>query len=270
MRIINNTPEIRAELLLNYLYPEAVSLWTAQNEGSFFRNYNSDLLTIDDEKMIVETARDSFIKLLPQGLLTQETDLKGEDATEKFKQLEQRLRLLRETFKPIDTFRFRDSIFIEHQVDSMLQGKLSYILSNYFGIDLEKIENPYVRETATLLPYVNRRRGDFGFIKNLLQTLFKCQVIMKTGRYSHTDTTQRWLPLVRYELIISGLTAEEFREKDKEIEPLREFLREWMIPVEVWCQIVIKEYDIPQQTNTRLTLGYNTEVAEETSKNVNS
>ena len=256
----NNIPEIRAELLLNYLYPEMSNQWISQNEGSFFRNYNRDLLAIDEEKMVAQTARDSFIKLFPQGLFTQETDLKGEDAAEKFKQLELRLRFLRETFKPIDTFRFRESLYVEHQMSSLVQGKLSYILNTYFGVDLDKIENPYVREAAILLPYVNRRRGDFGFIANLLRTLVKCEVNMTTGRYSHSDTTRSWLPMVRYDLVIPGLTPEQYQEKDKEIQPLRDFLCEWMIPFEVWCEIVIKEYDVPLQTDTRLTLGYNTEV----------
>jgi hypothetical protein len=31
MRKVNNIPEIRAEVLLNYFYPEAVNQWTAQN-----------------------------------------------------------------------------------------------------------------------------------------------------------------------------------------------------------------------------------------------
>ena len=185
MRIVNDLPEIRAELLLNYLYPEAGSKWIAQNEGSFYRNYNSDLLAFNDERMEVQTARDSFIKLLPQGVLTLDDDMKGEDKAEKFKQLELRIRLLRETFKPIDTFHFRDSLFIEHQVDRLLQDKVSYILNTYFGIDLEQIENPYVREAAMLLPYVSRYRGDFGVIANLLQTLFKCEVLTNISRYSH-------------------------------------------------------------------------------------
>ena len=263
--IKNSIPEIRAELLLNYLYPEIYNQWTSQNEGTFFRNYNSDLLTIDEEKLVAQTARDSFIKLLPQGLITQETDLKGEDAAEKFKQLQLKLRLLRETFKPIDTYRFRESLLVEHQMDSLLQDKLSYILNTYFGVDLDKIENPYVREAAILLPYVKRRRGDFGFIANLLRTLIRCEVNMTTGRYSHSDTTRSWLPMVRYDLVIPGLTPEEYLEKDKEIEPLREFLCEWLIPIEVWCEIVIKEYDVPPHTDTRLTLGYNTEVGKSNS-----
>ena len=83
MRRVNNIPEIRAEVLLNYLYPEVGDQWTVQNEGTFYRNYNSDLLTIDDEGLKAETARDSFIKLLPQGLITSDTDLKGEDSAEK-------------------------------------------------------------------------------------------------------------------------------------------------------------------------------------------
>lgn len=260
MKIVNELPEIRAELLLNYLYPEADSRWIAQNEGSFYRNYNSDLLAINDERMEAQTARDSFIKLLPQGVLTMDEDMKGEDVAEKFKQTELRLRLLRETFKPIDTFRFRDSLFIERQVDSLLQAKLPYILNTYFGVDLEQIENPYVCEAAMLLPYVSRRRGDFGFITNLLRALFKCEVLMTSGRYSDTDDTQQWLPMVRYELIISGLSPEEYRDKNKAVEPLREFISEWFMPFEVCCQIVIKEHNVPQQTNTRLILGYNTEI----------
>lgn len=257
----NDISEIRAELLLNYLYPEAFNQWTAQNEGSFFRNYNSDLLTIDEDHKTVQTARDSFIKLLPQGLLTQETDLKGEDSAEKYKKLELRLRLLREVFKPFDTYRFRESTYLEHQAASLLQGKLSYILKTYFDVDIETIENAYVREAAILLPYVSRRRGDFGFIANLLETLLHCKVNMMTGRYSHSDTTRYWLPMVRYELIIPGLTPEAYREKDKDIEPLREFLSEWLIPFEVWCQIVIKEFNVELQGKTRLTLGYNTEIS---------
>ena len=48
MRRVNYIPEIRAEFLLNYLYPEVGDQWIVQNEGTFYRNYNSDLLSIDN------------------------------------------------------------------------------------------------------------------------------------------------------------------------------------------------------------------------------
>ena len=251
-------PEISAEMLLNYLYPENGSRWIAKNEGTFFRNYNSDVLAVDEERMEVETTRDSFISLLPQGLLSLESDLKGEDAAEQFKKTELRIRLLREAFKPIDSLKFQDSLTIERQAASLLQGKLAYILSTYFGIDLSGIENGYVREAAILLPYVSRRRGDFDFIACLLRTLLKCEVSMTKDRYSDTDSTRRWLPRVRYDLLMPGLTPEEYRERDRELEPLREFVCEWLIPFEVWCEIRIK--GIPRQAGTRPTLDYNMEV----------
>ena len=260
MRRVNDISEIRAEFLLNYLYLEERNQWTVQNEGTFYRNYNSDLLAIDHERTEAQTARDSFIRLLPQGLITSDTDLKGEDAAEKYKQQQLRLRLLRETFKPIDTFRFRDSLFIEQQADSLLQNKLSYIVSTYFEIDLNEIENNYVRAAAGLLPYISKKRGDFGFVSDLLKVLFKCEVITITGRYSHSDSTRSWLPMVRYELIIPGLSPEQYQEKTAELKPLQDFIKEWFIPLEVWCQIDIKEHNVQQQTNTKLLLGYNTEI----------
>ena len=260
MRKKNDIPEISAEVLLNYLYPEMGNKWIVQNEGTFYRNYNSDVLAIDDERMEVETARDSFINLLPQGLITDEADLRGKGAAQKFKSLQQRLRLLRETFKPIDTLHFRDSMYIEQQVDSLLQNKLTYILSTYFGVNPEEIENPYVREAIVLLPYVNEHRGDMGFVKDMLNVIVKCDVNMTIGRYSHSDSTKRWLPKVRYELLIPNMSPEEYRTKTAELQPLRDFICEWFMPVEVWCQIDIKEHHVELQTNTRLTLGYNTEL----------
>lgn len=260
MKRYDNIPEIRAEVLLNYLYPEVGLKWCVNNKGTFYRNYNSDLLEINEEKNEAKTARDSFIKLLPQGVITDDVELKGEAAGEKFKSLQMRLRLLGEAFKPIDTFHFRDSLYVEQQVDQLLQDKLKYVLSTYFGVTIDEIENQYVREAAVLLPYVSKRRGDFGFVADLLRVLFKCEVRMTKGRYSHTDSTRRWLPIMRYELMIPGLSPEEFREKLAALQPLRDFICEWFIPVDVWCQIDIKEHNVPQQTNTRLTLGYNTEL----------
>ena len=260
MRKRNNIPEASAEMLLNYLYPEVERKWTAHGEGSFYRNYNSDLLDFDDETMEAWMARDTFLNLLPQGVINNDNDLKGEDAAEKFKKIQRRIRLLNEAFLPIDTNAFRQRLFVERQVSELLQNKLTYVLSEYFGIDLEKEESPLVREAALMLPYISRSRGDFGLVGELLGALLHCRVKTMTGRYSQTDTTRRWLPRVRYELLISGLSPEEFRIKNAELEPLRVFIREWFIPFEVKCDILIKEHHSEQQVNTRLTLDYNTEL----------
>ena len=131
-------------MLLNYLYPEVDKKWIAHGEGSFYRNYNSDLFDYDDETMEAWMARDTFLSLLPQGVINNDNDLKGEDAAEKFKKIQRRIRLLNEAFLPIDTNAFRQRLIVERQVSELLQNKLTYVLKEYFGIDLDALESPLV------------------------------------------------------------------------------------------------------------------------------
>ncbi len=48
MKINSNLSEIRAEVLLNHLYPEMEERWKVHHEGAFFRNYNGDSMSIDE------------------------------------------------------------------------------------------------------------------------------------------------------------------------------------------------------------------------------
>ena len=46
MRPVDRIPEIRAEMLLNYLYPELATKWMVSDKGSFYRNYNDDIMSL--------------------------------------------------------------------------------------------------------------------------------------------------------------------------------------------------------------------------------
>jgi len=260
MIINRNISEIRAEVLLNYLYPGMEDHWVAHCDGTFYRNYNGDSMAIDEETGEVRLSRDGFVKLLPQGLITSNNELKGEDAAQKFKELERRQRLLHEAFLPFDTYAFHKKLAIERQASDLLVRKLDFLLKEYFGFDLAKVDSPLVREAAVLLPYVCHYKGDLGFVSKLLATLLKCEVRMCTGRYSQTDSTVRWLPKVRYELLMPNLTTEQYREQCEAIKPLVSFLREWLIPFDVHCEILVKEHGAPQRVGERLTLNYNMEL----------
>lgn len=260
MTIDRNISEIRAEVLLNYLYPEMEERWVAHADGAFYRNYSADAMEVDEERGVVRLSRDGFLKLLPQGLLTGTDELKGEDASEKYKKLERRQHLLHEAFLPIDTFFFQKRLAMERQTSELLNEKLEYLLKTYFDYDLSEERNPLVREAAVLLPYVCRYRGDLGFVSNLLGTLMNCEVRMHKGRYSQSDTTVSWLPSIRYELLIPDLTSAAYRERCATLQPLVDFLNEWMIPFDVHCEVVIKEHDAYLSVGDRLTLNYNTEL----------
>lgn len=261
MNTINQIGQISAELLLNYLYPEMAEEWIAEDKGSFYRNYNQDILALYPDEKRVELSRDGFMKLLPQGLITNEDDLrKAKDIPAKAKELERKTHLLNEAFLPLDVLHFRRSLRMERQVAELLSGKMEYILKEYFGFDLAKEQNPYIKAMAVLLPFAKQWRGDFKRIQSILETMFGCKVTLTEGRYSESDSTVRWTPLVRYDLLIAGLDAESYKALYASLQPFAEFLREWFIPAEVVCQVNIKEYGQDQRTNTRLTLNYNTEI----------
>ena len=44
-----NISELKAEVLLNHLYPELAERWIVKNEGTFYRNYSEDVMRIDEE-----------------------------------------------------------------------------------------------------------------------------------------------------------------------------------------------------------------------------
>lgn len=252
--------EIRAEVLLNYLYPELDSRWRPHFVGSFYRNYNQDIIFLNEETGDLDLTRNGLIDLLPQGVYATEPGLRGKDSTAKLKKIERRVKLMREALLPFDIYWFKENLQVERQISALLEEKLAYVLNAYFGFDLEQETNPLVREAAVILPFVCSKRGDFGFVRMLLSALMHCEVTMEIGRFSHTDNTVRWLPMISYELLDPGLTPEQYCEKDALLSPLREFITEWFIPMEVKCKIQIKEHQASQRVGTRLTLGYNTEL----------
>ena len=246
-------------MLLNYLYPEMERDWIVDNKGSFFRNYNQDVLALYVDEKRVELSRDSFLKLLPQGILTSDDELKKvKDVTAKTKEIEQRIHLLGEAFLPLDTWHFHRTLEIERQVAELLRDRVEYLLKEYFGFDLAAEENPYVKRMASMLPYAKRWRGDFAMLRRVMELLFGCPVSMTTGRYSHTDSTLGWLPYIRYDLQIPSLNAEEYKTRSKELQRYVDFLREWFIPVEMVCCVRIVEGEKIKEKSENRILEYNT------------
>ncbi len=260
MKINKNISEIRAEVLLNFLYPNMEEEWIAHCDGTFYRNYNGDSMLIDETTGELRLSRDGFLRLLPQGVLTNDEDLQGEDVAAKFEELERRQKLLHEAFLPFDTYIFHKKLAIERQTSSMLNAKLDYLLKEFFDIDLSQEPSPLVRDAAVLLPFVSRYKGDLGFVSQLLSALMNCEVETYRGRYSESDTTICWLPSIKYELLIPELSADEYQERNESLLPLTCFIKEWFIPFDVHCDMVIKEHLPDQHIGERLILNYNTDL----------
>lgn len=252
--------EVSAEMWLNLLYPEEADKWIVKNEGTFYRNYAPDILSIDEETHEVSLSRDGFTKLLPQGLITIDGELKGDDFADRYTTLAKRKQLLQEVFRPIDTFTFRRRLFIEKKVSQLLDDKVGYLLKKFYHMDLSQEQNPYIKFLAVLLPYISKLRANFGLVRDLLQTLVGCEVEMATCRYSEKDSTRYWLPWLKYDLMIDGLTNPQYNELRQDILGLEKFINEWFMPFDVKCSLRIKQHGCQGKVEENLTLDYNTEL----------
>jgi len=257
MELKPNIQEISAEMLLSYLYPELEDKWIARHEGTFYRNYNNDALTVDAENVTVSLARDGFLKLLPQGMINSEDELRGKEVKGRFEAMEKRNHLLNEAVLPIDTFNFRKRMQIERNVSELLDDKLDFILRRYYGITVTDDMDPNVREAAYLLPFISKRRGDMYFVRELIKSVLGYPVEMKRGRFSGTDNSLNWLPLVRYDLLVPSLDAEGYKGKMAEITPFFNFLLEWFIPVDIMCRFGIKTGKKSFGSEIGMVLDYN-------------
>lgn len=252
--------EVSAEMLLNYFYPDMKGKWVVKNKGTFYRNYTPDILSIDLEEDKVRLSRDGYLKLLPQGLVTPDDELKKGDFRDGYDKMRRRLQLLQETFAPFDSYLFRRRLNIDSEVTKLLSTKLDYLLKNHFGFDRSQVTNPYIKSLSVLLPYASKLRGNFDLLKELLASLFDTTVVMKVGKYSETDNTKHWLPWARYTIIKNHLEREEYKKLILDVGEMKFFVREWFIPFDTRCDIMVKQDPPYSSTNDALILNYNTKL----------
>lgn len=252
-----NISELKAEVLLNHLYPELAERWIVKNKGTFYRNYSEDAMQIDEETAKVALSRDGFLRLLPQGLITSDDELKGKDFQAKYEEMKLRQSRLEELFRPLDSWRFRNSIKQEKQLSQLLEDKLDILLKDYFHVDWKAEKDEYVREMMTLLPVVNRLRADFGRIGDVLSALLGYPVTTTLSRYDWSGWWKDAQPMVLYQVWIPNLKSEDYRTWNTRIEALRAFIGEWFIPFDTRCIIEVKTEE-PATLGNRLTLDYNT------------
>lgn len=232
--------EINAEFMLTQLYPELDDAWVARHKGTFFRNYSSDVMATYPDEQLAELSRDGLLQLLPSAFLSDEEELKGGNATANNKKVKERLHTLEEAFLPVDTIRFHQSVQIERATQPILEMKLAYILKEYFGFDMENETNSYVRQAATLLPYVNVLRGDIRLVRNLLRVITGKTVDMRIKDFSHDDTSVYSIPKVTYTLHADSLSSTDYMAFLAELSPLMDFLTEHFLPFDIIVALAVR------------------------------
>lgn len=247
-------------MLLNSLYPEHDKHWIVTANGTFYRNYNSDIMSLNAETGQVSLARDGLLNLLPDELISPPDELRGKGFEQNRDKMLWRQTLLREAFAPLDTVQFAHSMNIEREVSKLLSERDEYILSKFFGISIDETTDPLVRKAASLLPRVSSLRGDLGMVRELLSVLLRCPVEMDLShRYSETCSDRNWMPMVWYYIIKPGLDAEAYREETAALAPLVDFVREWLIPCDLVLRIEYREHRDDNCDTRQVVLDYNTQ-----------
>lgn len=239
-----NISALRAEVLLNHLYPEQSDSWVVSNKGTFYRNYSEDVLQLDANLSQVSLSRDGLLRLLPQGLVNTKDELKTAE----------------ELFVPFDSWRFRDSLRAEEDFAYLLENRLNIILKTYYGVDIEAETNPLIREMMKLLPLSRSIRGNFHKIGDILKALLNKRVTTHITCYNWSDKTVDTQPMVCYKVWVPDLTSEDYKELEKNIETLKNFLVEWFIPFDTYCAIEIKA-EKNTSLNNAMLLNYNTKLS---------
>lgn len=237
-----NISEIRAEVQLNHLYPEQTDNWIVRDKGTFYRNYNSDILQLEEKLSQVNLSRDGLLRLLPQGFIGPNKNF------------------LEELFTPFDSWNFRDSVRNEEDLSQLLDNKLNILLETYYGVDIVNEKNPYIKEMMKILPLVSRLRGKYYKIGDILNVILNHKVTTHISCYNWSDKVADTQPMVSYKVWIPNLTKEAYRELDTNIEALASFLAEWFIPFDTRCVIELKTEKATSLENNML-LNYNTKLS---------
>ncbi len=263
---------IKAEVLLNYLYPEKHNSWFVEYMGTFFRNYQNDLMDIDLANNKLSLSRDNFIKLLPESaLFRKEVINRKERKSRRSKQVKEdrsNYENLCGVFSAIDTFRFRESLGYEAFFSSLSENKVAVLLKEIYGYDYEKEPNKYVKKMAHLLLRSDKIKGDMEVIRDFLESLLSeeliCKVKKELGEYRGNGRTGCFLSQVTYYVIISGLEKDTYKQLSQELMPLFDFIKEWFVPVYIETDFLIVDNTDNDTLSTRSLLGYNTKIQQKT------
>ncbi len=252
---------VRAEMLLNYLYPELAESWRVENRGTFYRNYSEDILAYDPEEVRVDLSRDGLLRLLPPRMVSSSFLDSGKDIVSQSQREAQELRVLTELFTPLDSILFRLNMRAEVQASELFNGYEEYVLREYFGYDISTEENRYVLTMLPMLLYVAKLKVDYGTLSTILELIVGYKVSFEIKNYSQSDRVGVALLRVLFTIDVEGLSGEEYRVMNGELSPLFELIREWFVPFDHVC-----EFRVRDQGKVGDTLSYNMRLKEKVGK----
>ena len=268
----HNLDKIKAEAYLTSLM-ESIAGIRLDFQGVFSRNYNEDIITIDQEKVFdrqqlnIKLSRDSLFHILPEGLFFRENELRKaakEKNENKFKALEEKIirekRKILSFFYPFDKTYFNLRFNLERKLNEVSGNYSPLLMAKLFDIyGLDEETNPLIRRIIPLLPLASEIRSNKTIWINILQSqFFPAKVDVKITEKVNSAGIKR--PTVKTTIHIEKLSNEEFLSLKKDIDPFAHFFYEWFIPADMDFSCKVKDMRERFVLGKALTLDYNTQL----------
>ena len=265
----NNQENMKAESYLSTLM-ESVSDACLEFHGVFSRNYVSDIISMDEEKIFdkmqlnIRLSRDSLFHILPEGLFFRENELREvaqEKNEEKFKALEEKIILEKQKilafFYPFDKTYFGLKFELEKRVNELATNRTRLLLDELFKDFQIDEKNELIKKLIPLLPLASEIRSNKMIWKDIIQNIFfPARVDVRIAEKMNSEGIKR--RIVKTTIHIEKLSNEEFMIYKKNIDVFAQFFYEWFIPVDMGYEFKVKDVKEQFVLGKPLTLDYNT------------
>ena len=264
-----NRDNIKAESYLATLM-DSVSEANLEFHGVFSRNYVSDIISMDEEKIFekmqlnIRLSRDSLFHILPEGLFFRENELRKvaqEKNEEKFKALEEKI--IREKqkilafFYPFDKTYFGLKFELEKKINEQATNRTEILIDELFDVFAIDKKNELIKKLIPLLPLASEIRSNKMIWRDVIKNIFfPAQVDIVITKKLNSEGIKR--SIVKTTIHIAKLSNEEFMSYKKDVDAFAHFFYEWFIPADMGYEFKVKDVKERFVLGKPLTLDYNT------------
>lgn len=255
--------DIKSEFALSVFQMEP-DLLSVNCDGRFRRGYAPDLIEYNASKGDVVVGYPSIRHLVPEGLFFDEEFLREasndqEEQKRRVELLKSKKEMWQSFFKAFDTVLYREDYRLHLQVYDLERQRDIQLATLLTGIDIDREHDGYVRQLACLSLNASLK-GNVDVLGFYVGKILHEHVEVEKRKLTpDTDHKSVLYNVVRFTVIIEGLSTTEYRRRMEEYDLFFNFLQWWFLPFDCDCEYAIKERNHPFVLGSGLTLDYNTQ-----------
>ena len=252
--------DLKAETWLNVCFPGEIPEQVVTN-GIFYSNYCEDLLeveTMEGRAHRIKLSRDGLFHLLPEALFFNDNRL--QDPKLKAMPVKAEKERVMTFFEPFDLAYFQVGLGLDQTTSQLEACTVNSLVKEIYDVDVQSIQNPFVRQMAPFLLQASTIRGDFPLIGKLMASIigFHTEIKPVVRKLEQPDEPQKEMCVARVLFYIPDLSNSEYARRYEELGEFVNFVADWFFPFNQAFEYAIKDNTHPFVLDGTMTLDYNT------------